>query len=89
MEPNLMTTPPVQAARLLAAWSSRNSDGFRAELQRTLGLNCPIHPRALHEEQWQLLHAAAGGIQQAGEPLHDDDPMLQSCLHLLRHLARG
>ena len=84
-----MTTPPIQAARLLAAWSSRNFDGFRAELQRTLGLNCPSRPRPLHEEQWQLLRAAAGGIQQVRDPLQDDDPMLQSCLHLLRHLARA
>jgi len=80
-------SPSGQAARLLLAWNSRDAAGLREELRRSLELACPERARSHHEEQLQLLQAAAEGIRLAPNPLATKDPRLASCLDLLRHLA--
>jgi len=81
-------TPAYQAARILDAWSSRNSSGLHEELRRSMDLACPDQPWSLDEERLQLLRAVAEGIQHAPDPLTTGDAKLRRCLDLLRHLAQ-
>ena len=81
-------TPAHQAARILAAWTSRNSAGLHEELRRSFDLCCPDHSRGLQEERLQLLQAVAEGMQHAPDPLRAGDRKLERCLDLLRHLAQ-
>lgn len=81
-------TPAHQAARILAAWTCRNSVGLHEELRRSFDLCCPDHSRGLQEERLQLLQAVAEGMQHAPDPLRAGDRKLERCLDLLRHLAQ-
>jgi len=80
-------TTAHQAARILAAWDSRNPAGLQVELQRSLNLCCPDHSWGLQEERLQLLQAVAEGIQHAPDPLVPGDRKVERCLDLLRHLV--
>jgi len=80
-------TPAHQAARILAAWDSRNSAGLQVELQRSLDLCCPDHSWGLQEERLQLLQAVAEDIRHAGDPLVPGNRKVERCLNLLRHLV--
>jgi hypothetical protein len=81
------TTPAHQAARILAAWDSRNPAGLQAELQRSLDLRCPDHSWGLQEERLELLQAVAEGIRHAPDPLAPGNGQVERCLDLLRHLV--
>jgi hypothetical protein len=81
-------TPAHQAARILAAWTSRNSVGLHEELRRSFDLCCPDQSRGLQEERLQLLQAVAEGMRHAPDPLQAGDRKLERCLELLRHLAQ-
>ena len=81
-------TPAHQAARILAAWTSRNSVGLHEELRRSFDLCCPDQSRGLQEERLQLLQAVAEGMRDAPDPLQAGDRKLERCLELLRHLAQ-
>ncbi len=80
-------TPAHQAARILAAWNSRNPAGLQLELERSLNLCCPDHAWGLQEERLELLQAVAGGIRHAPDPLVPGDRQVERCLDLLRHLV--
>jgi len=81
-------TPADQAARILAAWTSQNATGLHEELRRSLEISFAQPALAIQEERLQLLRAVTEGIQDAPDPLTLEDPKLQRCLYLLRHLAQ-
>lgn len=81
-------TPADQAARILAAWTSRNATGLHEELQRSLELSSAQAAWGIVEERLQLLQAVTEGMQDATDPLTTGDPKLRRCLDLLRHLAQ-
>ncbi len=83
----LPMTPSGQAARILAAWSSRNSAGLHEELERSLRLSGEPDS-SVHEERLQLLHAVTEGMRHSPDPLTAVDPKMRRCLDLLRHLSQ-
>ena len=79
-------TPSGQAARILAAWRSRNTVGLHEELERTRQLTEPRCP--VQEERLELLRAVTEGMRHSPDPLTNVDPKLRRCLDLLRHLSQ-
>jgi len=80
-------TPSGQAARILAAWSSRNTVGLHRELERSLDLY-DEPDSSVEDERLQLLRAVTEGMRLSPDPLTNGDPKLRRCVDLLRHLSQ-